>query len=163
MAKTNDPGRAKKLRKKAAKGAIFLQREWLECVELGVGGCPSVWFVKHHSRTDCGHDLNAHEVRALLQYLLQQRYDAPKPKHFEIENPPFLRRIVTVHLADVADPMLLLQSLGIPRMQLAVTRSSQSTQSPCHLSHALLCVEPPAAESEGISNNNSSSRCSWFC
>lgn len=69
--------RRKKLTKKASQRGVCTQREYLECLDLGIRGQPVVAIAPNQSRLtqECKHDLNASEVRALLQYLLQQRYE----------------------------------------------------------------------------------------
>ena len=127
-----EKGKRKKLVKKAAKGEINCIEQYRTCIRHAIEARPFLdW--KTDSRKDqlSGLDISVGELRDFLVTVLSdnpcRRYTAQScqqiNKHFSVQNKPFIRGVVIVHLFDDSqlsdvckngNPVVLLSSSSCP-------------------------------------------------
>ena len=138
-------GRRKKLIKKVKGGKVFETRDYLEYMAMrhnegAAVACPIVAVsIDPTRRAQARFDLTSVEVRHLLLYLLENKFNCAAPKQFVMRNHPFVRNIVLLHANNAPQT---LPHLAFTKTPVALLRTSSSYTHVGTLPYRLLSAPP---------------------
>ena len=80
---TSSNKRKKKMMKKAAQGLICCDKNYIECLDMGIKATSSISTREDGTRGSSAHDLNAFEIRDFIRCIYNNTGGGPL-KHFEV-------------------------------------------------------------------------------